>query len=122
MAVNDARLALNAALRLLEDMILLLRLELNDNPSPDREMELRSDISDLLTRKSELRALRGKLAQSDLDIPPPSDDIMQEVRALSRKVEQATDEGAAAEARTALVAEGLAVLTKVASHFPTSNA
>ena len=118
MAVNSARLAINDTLVLMDHAILAVKLEMNDSPSPDRERELRETISDLQSRKDELLALRREIRNSGLTVPPPSDEIMQEVRRLTRLVEEAANAGATAKARMKLIAEGLLVASKVVSHFP----
>ena len=115
MPANDKLLLVFRTLFVVGESIRLIKLALDNNPPPDEEMELRDLLSDLQTFKDELAALRDALENSEIEFPPPPPELMQEVRQLTARVEQARLAGAAAGQSIALAGQAIDVALKVMS-------
>ena len=105
--INPAVDALDDALDLLDTAILMVRKAIENNPSPDRKLQLMQRRTDLETRKNELEALRRNILQRGTVIAAPSSDVMSAVLGLVRRVSQARQDGATAEACLALAGQCL---------------
>lgn len=95
---NTARLAILEALFLVQDAITLVQLALNDNPAPDDRLALEDLLTDLQTAKDELTRMRDQSNSGDITVTPPGDDLLDAIGDLTKQVEQARIDGAAAQA------------------------
>jgi hypothetical protein len=105
--INPAVDALDDALDLLDTAILMVKKAIENNPSPDRKLQLMQRRTDLETRKNELEALRRNILQRGAVIAAPSSDVMSAVQGLVQRVSQARQDGATAEACLALAGQCL---------------
>jgi hypothetical protein len=115
MPVNDKLLLVYRALFLVGEAIRLVKLALDKNPPPDKELELRDLLSDLQTNKDELIKLRDALEDGSIVIPPPPPELVKRIATLIQRVEQARLAGAAAGAAIALAGDAMDVLLEVMS-------
>ena len=107
MTVNLARLALLDKLFLVNEAIRVVRLALNNAPTPNEKLDLDEDLLDLQVLKGELTARRNQLAAGAITLPPPSPTVMNEIQALTQQVQQAALDGVATSARLAVVSQVL---------------
>jgi hypothetical protein len=109
MAKNSALLLVFRSLVLVQESIRLVELALENNPSPDDELELRDALADLESVKDELAAMRDQLENGEVTIPPPGPEVMQVVKDLTRQVEEVRIAGAVANATMGAAGEVLSV-------------
>jgi hypothetical protein len=114
--VNRGLIALNDAIIMLDKSILAIELALRNNPPPDEELRLRQTLADLRTRRDELSGLRRQVEDSGLVIPAPSNELVEEVKSLTRQVSQAAQAGVTSKARLDAASQGLTVASRIASH------
>ena len=115
MTTDDKLLLVLRALFLVGEAIRLVKLALGNNLPPDEELELRDKLADLQTLKDELRELSDAVENDDVQIPPPPPELIREVRALIKGVEDARLAGAAAVGSIALAGQVIDVALKVMS-------
>lgn len=114
MPASEKLLLVYEALYLVGEAIRLVKLALDNGPSPDDELHLRSQLSDLQTLKDELIALKNSLVGGgSFAAPPPA--LMNQIAGLIGQVEQARLNGAAAGASMALAGQVLGVALEVMS-------
>src|SRR5450756_2489366 len=106
-SVNTALLNANKALLLVQESIILVKLALNNAPSSDDKIALDELLTDLETEEDRLEAKRDQIENGTLTIPPPDPALMAQVGELTKKVEQAKIDGAAAGAALEVAGQAL---------------
>ena len=115
MTFDLARLAILDQLFLVNEAIGLVKLALNDGPTPQQALDLAETRSDLEMLKAELTARHTQLVAGAVNIPSPSEPAMQQIQVLTQKVQQAKINGTSAQARMAVVSQVLGLAITVAS-------
>ncbi len=117
MAINEALVAVNKTLLLVGSAIRGVERTLNNNPPPDRELDLTQLRSDLETVKDQFEARRTALENGGQTIPPPDPALIAQIQPLIAQVEAARNAGAAASATIAVAGQALTLATNVLSQL-----
>lgn len=101
-AIEEALLTVDDALLLLEDAIALVELALNDSPAPGERIDLLVSLADLDLARVEWTERRIVIKNGTVAFPPPGDDVLESIAALTEQVEEARQAGISAQARLAV--------------------
>lgn len=116
MPVNRPLLLVYQALFAVGEAIRLVQRALARNPSADKEMELRDLLTDLMTLKDELMALKEALENGETTLPPPDPALLDSIADLIRRVESARVAGAAAQASLNLAGQVMNIAMTVMTY------